>query len=653
MPFPRSPDFVGRTDDLGSLHAALRTRESVGIRPAGLTGMGGIGKTQLAVEYVYRHRGDYPGGIFWVNAAQPLAQGLAQLGGWLRPDILDQSPDRQLRATFEELSRRSDALLVFDNLGDPARLTLPVGSEPSPLTLGCRILFTTRQRDLGRFHPVEVSVLPEEPALQLLLRHESRHPVHDDLSHPERREAQAICRLLGWLPLALELASAFLAEWPDMPLADYRKRLEKKGCLSTLDSEARNLAGVNFQPIHAAAVAVTLQTQWETLKPDGDEAARLVFRTAGQFTEAATIPTAALGLFAGVPDIGEPGDPSPLRRALKRLHSVRLVEELLERHVRLHPLVREFSAGLTPLSETPGFRHDCARRVARAFENFANLEDTTRTDGVDGVQQTLTTVLDFIAGGEDEPAETLHAMLRVVRRESHRLREWDAGRQPNYFAQQVLFRAATLGETALADRAEHRLEELGRPALLARWRTLHESPALVRILAGHERAVWSVAVSPDGRHAVTGSEDGTAVVWDLATGRQLCKFAGHWGEVCSVVSLDGRHAVTGSGNHTAVVWDLATGQRLRELAGHGDWVTSVAVSPDGRHAVTGSEDGTAVVWDLATGQRLRELAGHRGEVRSVAMSPDGRHAVTGSEDGTAIVWDLATGRRLREARRPV
>jgi len=77
VPFPRNPDFVGRTDDLESLHAALRTRESVGIRPTGLTGMGGIGKTQLAVEYVYRHRADYPGGIFWVNAAEPLAQGLA------------------------------------------------------------------------------------------------------------------------------------------------------------------------------------------------------------------------------------------------------------------------------------------------------------------------------------------------------------------------------------------------------------------------------------------------------------------------------------------------------------------------------------------------------------------------------------------------
>jgi len=67
VPFPRNEQFVGRSEDLAALHAALQQGAAVGIRPAGLTGLGGIGKTQLAVEYCYRFRDVYPGGVFWLN----------------------------------------------------------------------------------------------------------------------------------------------------------------------------------------------------------------------------------------------------------------------------------------------------------------------------------------------------------------------------------------------------------------------------------------------------------------------------------------------------------------------------------------------------------------------------------------------------------
>ena len=68
--FKENPGFLGRTDDLGRLHAALQDmgtageRGAVGIVPAGVTGMGGIGKTQLAVKYVYQYRHHYPDGIY-------------------------------------------------------------------------------------------------------------------------------------------------------------------------------------------------------------------------------------------------------------------------------------------------------------------------------------------------------------------------------------------------------------------------------------------------------------------------------------------------------------------------------------------------------------------------------------------------------------
>ncbi len=501
MPFPRNLDFVGRTDDLERLHATLQQREPVGIRFAGLTGMGGIGKTQLAVEYVYRFRDAYPDGIFWINAAEPLAKGLAPIGSRLRPQVLERPPDEHLRAAFDELKRRPDALVVFDNLEDPAQLTRPVGAEASPLTLGCRILFTTRQRELGRFQPIEVSVLPEGPALQLLLRNDSRHPVRDVPHHPERSEATAICRMLGYLPLALELASAFLAEWPEVSPSDYRKRLEKEGCLPTLDSEVANLAAVNFQPIHEAAVTATLKTQWEALRP-GDETSRLVFRVAGQFTEAAAIPVVTLGLFAGVSLAGRPGNPSLLQRALKRLHDVRLIEELHEKRIRLHPLVREFARSLTPEAETPEFRHACARHVAKAFEDFASLENTVQAEGVDLVQQALITALEFAPETQYPARDALASLLRNLAREADHLRNGDRQHEPGCFAQQLLFRATTLGQRELADRAKHRLETLARSYFSAPLANLPRIPRPAEI--SYRAPSWGDFRGVERRRAVHG-----------------------------------------------------------------------------------------------------------------------------------------------------
>jgi hypothetical protein len=113
-------------------------------------------------------------------------------------------------------------------------------------------------------------------------------------------------------------------------------------------------------------------------------------------------------------------------------------------------------------------------------------------------------------------------------------------------------------------------------------------------------------------------------------------------------SPDGRLALTGSWDKTARLWDVASGRQVRRLAGHAAPVLSVALSPDGRLALTGSDDGTARLWDVASGREVRQLAGHTGGVNSVAFSPDGRLALTGSRDKTARVWDFSRPAQYRE-----
>ena len=166
-------------------------------------------------------------------------------------------------------------------------------------------------------------------------------------------------------------------------------------------------------------------------------------------------------------------------------------------------------------------------------------------------------------------------------------------------------------------------------------------------LKGHNDWVLWAAFSPDGQRIVTASEDQTAKVWDAASGTNLLTLRGHANEITSVAfSPDGQRIVTGSTDETARVWDAASGKQLHKLTGHSDGVWPVAFSPDGQRIVIGSRDTTATVWETASGTRLLTLKGHSGTVDSVAFSPNGQRIVTGSDDGTAKLWEAATGREL-------
>nr|VFJ73439.1 MAG: WD40 repeat [Candidatus Kentron sp. FW] len=205
------------------------------------------------------------------------------------------------------------------------------------------------------------------------------------------------------------------------------------------------------------------------------------------------------------------------------------------------------------------------------------------------------------------------------------------------------------------------------------------------VLKGHDRAVWCVAVTPDGRTVVSGSSDDTLKVWELETGRLRATLEGHMMPVTGVVvtpdgqqvisssfegtlrvwslktgrciavldgidspnwglalSGDGRTLVSGSTNNTLGVWDLETG-RMTKLKGHTDDVRGVAITRDANIAVSGSNDCTLRVWDLETGQCLYILEGHTGPIDGVAITPDAKILVSGSDDKTLKVWDMATG----------
>jgi small GTP-binding protein len=160
--------------------------------------------------------------------------------------------------------------------------------------------------------------------------------------------------------------------------------------------------------------------------------------------------------------------------------------------------------------------------------------------------------------------------------------------------------------------------------------------------------VLAVLVLPDGRRALSGC-DYTLKLWDVDSGRCLKTLEGHTDAVWGVaVSGDGKGAVSASQDDTVKHWDLETGQCLATLTGHADRIRSVQITPDGRQAVSGSDDRTVKLWDLETGRCLGTFEGHGTNVHSVAISPDAALvASTGFTDHTARLWDLQSGACLQ------
>ncbi|MDT9199967.1 WD40 repeat domain-containing protein, partial [Limnospira sp. PMC 1042.18] len=110
-------------------------------------------------------------------------------------------------------------------------------------------------------------------------------------------------------------------------------------------------------------------------------------------------------------------------------------------------------------------------------------------------------------------------------------------------------------------------------------------------LTGHSRGVNAVAIAPDGKRAVSASDDKTLKLWDLERGRELATLRGHsWSVNAVAIAPDGKRAVSASDDKTLKLWDLETGEVLATFTGEGA-MESCAVAPDGVTVVAGDKSG--------------------------------------------------------------
>lgn len=257
VPYQQNQYFTGREETLRQLHRALRDVNAVGLtQPQGISGLGGIGKTQTVVEFAYRYGMEYEA-VFWVRADSltTLHSSFQEVARLLQlPERQEQDQRMIVEAVLRWFRQHSRWLLIFDNMDDLA-LAEPFLPKAGP----GHLIFTTRSRAFGNVaQRLEILQMEPETGALLLLRRASIIPLQALLSRAVREDRNLACgisRVLDGLPLALDQAGAYIKETPST-LADYFHLYQQRR------EDLLNMRGTDSQD-YPASVATTWSLSFE------------------------------------------------------------------------------------------------------------------------------------------------------------------------------------------------------------------------------------------------------------------------------------------------------------------------------------------------------------------------------------------------------
>ena len=325
-----SKNFVGREEELKKIEKALT--QGQGVIVCAVEGLGGVGKTELALQYAQRYKGEYAA-QYWLNLREMgLAQAVVKEASRYiaLPESMLADIDEAKAAWYWQkwLPAQGKLLVILDDVTD----LKDIPQQARPLDDRFQLLVTTRRRKLGsQFVEIALEVISEAEALLLL-----RKLLGDARVERELTAAKEICRYLGYLPLGVELAGRYLQIDEDLKLADYQQQLHIAD--ESLDlQEAEDIGATR-------GVIAAFELSWQELGETTSQVAMLLGLFDPTEIPWSLVEDVAKELNFGERDIREARKQLNNLYLLKVFKSVNLVNPVNEDKTRftVHSLVREF-----------------------------------------------------------------------------------------------------------------------------------------------------------------------------------------------------------------------------------------------------------------------------------------------------------------------
>ena len=634
--------FYGRTEELATLEQwAVRER----CRLISVIGMGGIGKTTLAVKLAEQIQDEFEY-LIWrsLRNAPPIQELLADVMSFLskqQETNLPETIDGKISRLLEHL-RASRCLLVLDNAesilsSDGRAGAYREGYEGYGQLLSCIgetrhqscLILTTREKPRGisyqegehfPIHSLRLSGLAQENVQEIFKEKGFTVSVS---------EGQSLVEQYAGNPLALKMVATTIQELFDGDIAQFLEQgTVVFGDISNLlDQQFSRLSALEKQTMCWLAI----NREWVSLAQLRDD----------------IIPAVSPGL---------------LLEALESLQLRCLIEKATQ------PLTQKHSVSFT---QQPVVMEYVTERLIEQvcqeistgetvfFDRYALMKaqakDYLRDAQIRLILQPIADRLLAIFGNKESIKNCLIQILSKLRMSSeiaaptpgstealHSLQKpgYAGGNVLNLFWQIQIdpsdldFSCLTVWQAYLQGVNLHRVN-------------LANSDLTKSVFTQTLGGILSAAFSSDGKFLATGI-DSEIWLWHVADSRQLLSFKGHISWVHSVAfSPNGQILASGSNDQTVRLWDVNTGQCLKTLRSHAGCVQSIAFSPDGQILASGSNDSSVRLWDVKTGQCLKVLTGHTNHLLSVVFTPDGQTLISSGEDQTVRLWRVDTGECLQ------